>query len=374
MRRFHPAAAGGPWRKRRFALVALGMTLAASVAACTTSGGTAGGGSGGPVKVALILKTFTNPYFVSMESSAKQDAAKLGVKLTVSAGSTDGDTATQITAIDNAISQGDQGILITPNGNAVNSAIQQARKAGIYVIALDTAPIPPSTVNITFATNNFQAGQLIGTWEAAKLHGARAVIAMLDLFSNQVVSVDVERDHGFLTGMGINPGNANLNGTEPKSGHYSGGQGGSYQIACQEATQGAQDGGKSAMETCLSKNPDINVVYAINEPAAEGAYSALQAAKHTKGVDVVAIDGGCLGVQYLQKGAISATSGQFPGKMASLGVDAIFNLVKHKKTPSVSPGLSFFNTGTQLYTDQPQPGVASVTGSQASQLCWGPSA
>ncbi len=373
MRRFHPAAAGGPWRRRRFALIALGIGLAASMAACTTSSGAAGG-SGSTVKVALILKTFTNPYFVSMENSAKQDAAKLGVKLTVSAGSTDGDTSTQITAIDNAISQGDQGIVITPNGNAVNSAIQQARKAGIYVIALDTAPIPPSTVNITFATDNFAAGQLIGKWEAAKLHGAKAVIAMLDLFNNQVVSVDVERDHGFLTGMGISPGNANLNGAEPRSGHYTGGQGGSYQIACQEATQGAQDGGKSAMESCLSKNPDINVVYAINEPAAEGAYSAMQAAGHTKGVDVVAIDGGCLGVQYLKKGAISATSGQFPGKMAALGVEAINNLVLHKKTPSVTPGLSFFNTGTQLYTDQPQAGVPSVTSSQASQLCWGPSA
>jgi fructose transport system substrate-binding protein len=344
------------------------------LAACTTTSAAGGGGSAKTVKVALILKTFTNPYFVSMESSAKQDAAKLGVKLTVSAGSTDGDTSTQITAIDNAISQGDQGILITPNGNAVNSAIAQARKAGIYVIALDTAPIPPSTVNITFATNNFEAGQLIGKWTAAKLHGSKAVIAMLDLFNNQVVSVDVERDHGFLTGMGISPGKPGLNGTEATTGHYTGGgQGGSYQIACQAATQGAQDGGKSAMESCLSKNPNINVVYAINEPAAEGAYSALQAAKHTTGVDVVAIDGGCLGVQYLKKGAISATSGQFPGKMAGLGVSAIFNLVRHKKSPSVTPGLSFFNTGTQLYTDQPQTGVPSVTSSQASQLCWGPS-
>jgi len=366
---------GGSLRGRQRWLTALGVGLAVSaVAACTTSSAPAasnGGSSSKTVKVALILKTFTNPYFVSMEQSAKADAAKTGVQLTVSAGQTDGDTSTQITAIDNAISAGDQGILITPNGNAVNSAIAQARKAGLYVIALDTAPIPASTVNITFETNNFQAGELIGKWTAAKLNGGKAVIAMLDLFNNQVVSVDINRDHGFLTGLGINPGNPNLNGAEAKSGHYTGGKGGSYQIACQQPTQGAQDGGKSAMENCLSSNPDINVVYAINEPAAEGAYAALAAAHHTKGVEVVTIDGACLGVSYIDKGEIDASAGQFPGKMASLGVEAIANLVKTGQKPQTSPGLDFYNTGTELYTNQPQSSVPSVTSSQASNLCWG---
>jgi fructose transport system substrate-binding protein len=354
---------------------ALGAGLAVSmVAACTTSSTSASNTSGGSsktVKVALILKTFTNPYFVSMEQSAKTDASKLGVQLTVSAGQTDGDTSTQITAIDNAISAGDQGIIITPNGNAVNSAIAQARKAGLYVIALDTAPIPASTVDITFETNNFQAGELIGKWTAAKLNGGKAVIAMLDLFNNQVVSVDINRDHGFLTGMGINPGNPNLNGEEAKEGHYTGGKGGSYQIACQQATQGAQDGGKSAMESCLSANPNINVVYAINEPAAEGAAAALAAAHHTKGVEVVAIDGGCLGVQYIEKGEIDASAGQFPGKMASLGVEAIDTLAKTGKKPETTPGLDFYNTGTTLYTNDPQSGVPSVNTTAAKNLCWG---
>jgi len=375
MSRSYGARAADGRRYRRW-LMALGAGLAVSTAAaCTTSASTTASGgdsSSKTVKVALILKTFANPYFVSMEQSAKTDASKLGVQLTVSAGQTDGDTSTQITAIDNAISAGDQGIIITPNGNAVNSAIEQARKAGLYVIALDTAPIPASTVDITFETNNLQAGELIGKWTAEKLNGGKAVIAMLDLFNNQVVSVDINRDHGFLTGMGINPGNPNLNGTEAKSGHYTGGKGGSYQIACQEATQGAQDGGKSAMENCLSANPDINVVYAINEPAAEGAAAALAAAHHTKGVELVTIDGGCLGVQYIEKGEIDASAGQFPGKMASLGVEAIDTLAKTGKKPQTTAGLDFYNTGTTLYTNQPESGVPSVDAATASNLCWGP--
>ena len=359
--------------------VALGAAAAITLAACGGNAakgtGTSNGGStakaNGPVQVALILKDFTNPYFISMENSAKSDASKLGVKLTVSAGSSDGDTTTQISAIDNAIAAGDAGIIITPNGNAVNPALNQAKSHHLLVIALDTVPTPPSTADLTYATDNFQAGQLIGQYTAKRLNGKPADIAMLDLFNNQVVSVDISRDHGFLTGMGIPVGNQGLNGAEPKSGTYKGGLGGSgsYKIACQLPTQGAVPGGQTAMEQCLSKDPNINVVYAINEPAAEGAGAALKAA-HKTGVIVAAIDGGCAVIPYLQSGEVTATSAQFPGKMAALGVEAIDTMAKTGKKPAVSPGLGFFNTGTQLFTDSAVAGVPSGASSQLANVCW----
>src|SRR5260370_38030337 len=100
------------------------------------------------------------------------------------------------------------------------------------------------------------------------------------LVNNQVVSVDRSRAHGCLTGMGIAVGNDGLNGSEPKSGTYKGQLGGTgtYKIACQLPTQGAVPGGQTSMEQCLTKDPNINVIYAINEPAAEGARAALKAA------------------------------------------------------------------------------------------------
>jgi fructose transport system substrate-binding protein len=360
--------------------VALGTAAAITLAAC--GGGNAAKGTGtnnggstakanGPVQAALILKNFTNPYFISMENSAKADAAKLGVKLTVSAGSSDGDTTTQINAIDDAIAAGDAGIIITPNGNAVNPALGQAKAHHLMVIALDTVPTPPSTADLTYATNNFQAGQLIGQYTAKRLNGKAADIAMLDLFNNQVVSVDIARDHGFLTGMGIPAGSQGLNSAEPKSGTYKGQLGGtgSYKIACQLPTQGAVPGGQTAMEQCLSKDPNINVVYAINEPAAEGAGAALKAA-HKTGVIVAAIDGGCAVIPYLQNAEVTATSAQFPGKMAALGVTAVYTLAKTGKKPTATPGLGFFNTGTQLYTNSPVAGVPSGTSTQLTNVCW----
>ena len=358
-------------RSRRVVLGCVACAGAAALALAGCSGGS-GGSSGGSVKVALILKEFTNPYWISMEKSAKAEAAKLGIQLQVTAGNSDDDTTSQISQIDNAISAGDKGIIIALNGDAVNTALNQAKQQGLVVAAVDTPPIPSSVANVTYATDNTQAGTLDGKWLAAKLAGKSADIAMLDDLANQVITVDVDRDHGFLRGMGVPAGNPDVNGQEPKSGHYSGGKGGSYLIACQLATNGSQTGGQSAMETCLSKDSGINVVYTINEPSAEGAAHALKAASKT-GVTIVTIDGGCGNLPFVANGEIGATAGQFPGKMAIDGVDAISQFAKTGKKPSNEPGQDFFNTGTQLYTDTPQPSVPSITTQAASKACWGQS-
>jgi fructose transport system substrate-binding protein len=353
---------------------AAALTLAAcSSSSSSNSASTSGSsGSGGKIKVALILKEFTNPYWISMEKSAEAEAAKLGIQLQVTAGNSDDDTTSQISQIDDAISAGDKGIIIALNGDAVNTALLQARQQGLLVVAVDTPPIPPTVANVTYATDNIEAGQLDGKWLATKLAGKSADIAMLDDLANQVITVDVDRDHGFLEGMGIPVGNPNVNGQEPKNGHYSGGKGGSYSIACQLPTNGSQTGGQSAMETCLSKDPNINVVYAINEPAAEGAAHALKAAGKT-GVTIVTIDGGCSNLPFVADGEIGATAGQFPGKMAIDGVEAIAQFAKTGHKPANQSGQDYYNTGTELYTDSPQSGVPSITTQAASSLCWGQS-
>jgi ABC-type sugar transport system substrate-binding protein len=319
------------------------------------------------VAVSLITKNSTNPFFVTMQDGAKKAAEAEGVTLTVAAGKADGDEAGQVQAIENAIARGDAGILITPNGPGVNPAIKKARDAGLYVIALDTPPDPADTVDITFATDNFKAGQLIGKWTATQLAGKAATIAMLDLFNDKIVSVDYNRDQGFLTGLGIDTKDKKKNGDEAPAGNYSGG---TYQIVCNEPTNGAEDGGRTAMERCLTKNPGINVVYTINEPAAVGAQKALKAAG-TANVLVVSIDGGCNGVQQVKNGLINATSQQYPLKMAELGVKAIKQIATGGQKPQVTSGLDFYDTGVALVTDKPGSGVDSIDSTEGAKLCWG---
>ncbi|HEY5821597.1 MAG TPA: substrate-binding domain-containing protein [Propionibacteriaceae bacterium] len=363
-------------RVRLAGAIALSAAATLTLAACGggnaepgtgTSGGT---GGGDPIAVTLITKTSTNPFFIAMQNGAKEAGAANGVTITTAAGKEDGDSATQITAIENAISRGDAGILITPATSDVNDAITKARDAGLYVIALDTPTDPADVADITFATDNFKAGEAIGKWAAVDQDGKPANIALLDLFNDKVASVDYNRDQGFLTGMGIDVKDKAKNGDEDKAGKYTGGKGGDYTIVCNEPTNGAQDKGKSAMENCLAKSKDINLVYTINEPAAAGAAEALKDAgvKAT----VVSVDGGCNpGISSVKAGVIGATAQQYPLKMAQLGVEAIAKFKKTGEKPAVTPGLDFYDTGVALVTDKPADGVDSIDSAEAESLCWG---
>jgi fructose transport system substrate-binding protein len=340
------------------------LLLSALLAACTSSDHRTG--------VSLILKTQTNPYFVSMKKAAVDQARRSHVHLSIAAGTADGDTQNQINEIYTAIARGDKGILITSNGNAVNAALRQAKESGLFVSALDTPLAPASTADITFATDNREAGKRIGEYAAARLDGKPAVIAMLDLYNDQVVSVDTNRDQGFLEGMGIKlGGHPTQNGLEPRKGKYTAGKGGSYEVVCHRPTQGAIDGGRTAMEQCLSANSKVNVVYSINEPAGEGAYAALKAAGKQKQAFIVTIDGSCQGIGLVKSGVFAADSVQYPGKMAQLGVSSVAKIAGGGKRPANSAGKSFFDTGTKMTTASPIHGVKSQPPAEAQKKCWG---
>lgn len=331
--------------------------------ACTKTEGE----SAGPAGVALIIKTSTNPFFVAIQNGAQKRATEEGLDLSVSAGKEDGDVDSQIAAIDAAVQRKVKAILITPSGPAVDGALRRARDAGIFVVALDTKPGDPGAADITFATDNFEAGRLIGAWAAKKMAGRPAVIAMLDLFGNRGVESDSGRDQGFLTGMGIPVADPQFKGDEAITGDYSAGR---YRIACHETTLGAKDEGRAAMAKCLTENPDVNLVYTINEPAASGAVEALQAAGNN--ATVVSVDGGCdPGMKMVEAGIIGATSQQYPLEMAAQGMDAIAAYLKDGTLPIPNQGIDMITTGVALVTDEPQPDVPSIDVAQGLDRCWG---
>lgn len=352
---------------RRVCAALTGVAAAVALTACG-SGGSSGSGSGSanesgdkPI-VGLITKTDTNPFFVKMKEGAQQAANQAGVTLQTFAGKQDGDNESQVQAIENLISAGAKGFLITPNDSkAIVPEIDKAKQAGMLVIALDTPTDPATAVDATFATDNFQAGLLIGQWAKAKMgtNAATAKIAMLDLNPNQV-SVDVQRDQGFLSGFGVDTVDKARIGdeTDPR-------------IVGHDVTDGAEDGGRTAMENLLQKDPGINLVYTINEPAAAGAYQALKAAGRDKDVLIVSVDGGCPGVTAVKDGQIGATSQQYPLKMASQGVEAIAAFAKDGTKPEPTAGKTFTDTGVTLITDQPQAGVDSKDTTFGSANCWG---
>ena len=312
--------------------------------------------------VGLITKTNTNPFFVKMREGAEAKAKEVGAELRSFAGKVDGDNQTQVEAVESLIAAGAKGILITPSDSrAIVPTIEKARKAGILVIALDIPLDPATAADVTFATDNFKAGELIGQWAKATLGDKTkdAKIALLDLNKNQI-SVDVARDQGFLKGFGIDLADPKKIGDEKDA-----------RIVGNDVTSGSEEGGRKAMETLLQKNSAVNVVYTINEPAAAGAYQALKAVGKDKAALIVSVDGGCPGVKNVKSGVIGATSMQFPLLMASKGIEAVMDFAKTGKKPTVTPGLDFFNTGVELITDKPVQGIPSITSEDALKRCWG---
>ncbi len=336
----------------------LRLSLAASVLALSAGFAAAQD----PVKACIITKTDTNPFFVKMKEGATAKAEELGVELKAYAGRVDGDNEGQVAAIEACVADGAKGILLTASDTAaIVDSVKTARDAGILVIALDTPLDPIDAADATFATDNFAAGRLIGEWARATMGDAAAdaKIAMLDLAISQP-SVDVLRDQGFLEGFGIDLGDPNKWGdeTDPR-------------IVGNEVTAGNEEGGLTAMEALLAKDPDINLVYTINEPAAAGAYEALKAVGKEGSTLIVSVDGGCPGVQNVKDGIIGATSQQYPLKMASMGIEAIAAFAKDGTRPAPTEGKDFVDTGVMLVTDKPVEGIESVDSTEGAELCWG---
>ena len=307
----------------------------------------------------LITKNNSNPFFVKMKEGAEAAAKGAGVDLKSFAGVKDGDAAPQITAIENCVAAGAKGILITPSNDSVGPALKAARAKGILVISLDTPLGDKDAQDITFATDNFEAGTLIGSWAKAQLgdKAKDAHIAMLDINKDNI-SVDVARDTGFLKGFGIGVPDLKVMGSEKDA-----------RVIGHGSSEASPEGGQKAMETLLAKDPDINVVYTINEPAAEGAYQALKSAGKT--ALIISVDGGCPGVANVKAGLIGATSQQYPLLMAAKGIEAIVAFAKDGTKPKASDNLTFFNTGVNLVTDKPAKGVTSIDSAKGKELCWG---
>jgi fructose transport system substrate-binding protein len=309
---------------------------------------------GADAQIGLITKTETNPFFVKMKEGAESAAKSAGVKLYTGSGRNDGDNAGQVTAMENMIAAGVRVILITVNdAKAIVPTLAKARAKGILVIALDSPPDPATAADAVFATDNYKAGMLIGQYARA-MHGpGPAKIATLDLFPGHPVGA--QRHNGFLRGFGLTaPEKATNVNARPA------------EVVCTADSYGNQSKGQAGMENCLQKNPDIDVVYTINEPTAAGAYNALRAAGKAGKVVLVSVDGGCDGIRDIGAGHIAATAQQYPLKMAALGIAAGVEFLKSGTKPS-----GYTDTGVALITAKPVKGVESKDVKTGMELCFG---
>ncbi|WP_455818211.1 substrate-binding domain-containing protein [Pseudomonas cerasi] len=308
------------------------------------------------ITIGLITKTDTNPFFLKMKEGAMLGATVHGVKLLTAAGKEDGDYPAQIQAIQQMVTAGATTLLITPSdAKAIVPTLDEVRAKGVQVIALDSPTDPMTAVDALFGTDNYKAGQLIGEYAKAamplKFAGQPLKIAMLDLSPGHLVGA--RRHNGFMSGLGLAAAGADASELSVTA-----------ETVCAGFSQGAEKEGYEVMASCLKSHPDINLVYTINEPAAAGAYKALQEAG--KEAMIVSVDGGCAGVNNVRAGKIAATAQQYPLTMAAMGVDAAVAYARHGKKVS-----GYVDTGVTLIADKPMPGLASKDTQAGLNACFG---
>lgn len=327
--------------RRRVAAVALTAATMLALAAC--------GPGEDPVTIGLITKQEENTYWVTMREVAERVAAQNDVELVTATGTSDVDVASQQAAMEEMIADGVDGILIAPTSSTeLNPLIAQAREAGIIVIALDTPVDPVTAVDAYYATDNLRAGELAGQYAAAKAGqlGLTPVILTLDLAPG--IESGIQRLEGFFTGFGIEA-------SDPA-------------VVATADSEGDRELAATATAQAYAANPDINVVYAVNEPAAFGALDALgDAGADLSRIVLVTVDGGCDAIKDgVRPGRIDATVQQYPENMAREGVLRIADAVRGGERPS-----GYLDTGIALVSGDPAPGVSSENVEFGVRNCWG---
>lgn len=339
--------------RRRWTWGLLGLVLLVAVALLAWWWRTGGLGAGGPrERVALILKTEKNPFFRKISATAQDDAMRLGLKLDIDYGTADGDTDTQKNAIERAIANRVGALLITPSdGQVLNASLAKARAAGILVLTLDSPVTQADAFDAFIGTNNFEAGRLVGQYIAG-LNVAQPKVALLNLFPGHPVGI--ARRNGFLNGLG----HADITATTTDMPAVA-------EVVCEGDSFGDDTRGGMAMANCLAKHPDINIVYAINEPAAAGAQRVIKASKGRGVVHIVGIDGGCPGVEAVLRSELSATAQQYPAQMARQGLEAAARYIRQGQRPE-----RLIDTGVKLVTASATPPPGGVSAEAGLKACW----
>ncbi len=254
---------------------------------------------------ALTLK---NPFFKVIADSLTEAGKAEGFEVIVN--DAERDVNTQSKHIDNYISQGVAAIVINPADRiAIGPAIKKANEAGIPVFTCDLQCVADD-VEITahIGTDNYQGGRLAGKAmiEALGSQGGEVLV----LHFKQANSC-VERVRGF---------------TDEVNEHNIGKEDGKIQIVAELEGGGLRDEGFSATLDVLQQHPNLNGIFAINDPSALGAYTALKQSGKEDQIKIIGFDGQKEGKQAIKEGKIYADPIQFPKKM---GVVTVENIVKY---------------------------------------------
>jgi ribose transport system substrate-binding protein len=295
----------------------VGLLAGLALAACTQPApGPAPGAAPAKPRVAFVLKTLNNPFFIEMQKGAREAADRLGVELVVQAAEREVDVDKQMQIIENLIETRVDALCITPSGSReVVPAIAKANAARIPVVIVDTRVDPKAAQDAGIkldgfvGSDNYEGGKVAGEY-LLKLTGGKASV-------------------GLLEGIpGHETGDSRLKGFHDAVRGAAG-----VKVVASQTANWERDQGYNVFQNMLQAHPEIDALFACSDLMALGAVEAIAAAGRTGKVRVIGFDAVDDARKAIAAGTMLASVAQFPAEMGRLAVEDAVARVKGGPPP-----------------------------------------
>lgn len=298
-------------------IAVLALTSCSAEVRDSGAGGQGGDQGAGPIKLAVVPKAIGFDFWESVRLGAECAGSKLdGVDIQWDGVTQETDVSGQQNLLQNFITQGVDGLVYAATDAKVLSAVSRsALDSGVTVVNIDsgTQPQPPQVP--VYATDNVAAARM-ATEHLAKELGGQGKVAFI-AFQPGTATNDT-RTEGFLQGLRANPG---------------------LQLVAQQSSDSDYNQALQVTQDILTANPDLNGIYAANEPSVLGAAEAVRQAGRAGQVKIVGWDTASEEISGVRDGVISAVVAQNPFRMGYEGVNAAVEMIRSgQPAPSADTG------------------------------------
>ena len=297
--------------KRGRSFVGIGVLLAA--AACQGTGPAEP--RAGP-RIALVLKTPNNPFFIDMQRGAEEAARRLGVRLVVQSPEREIDVEKQMQIVENLVQTRVAALCIAPaSSKGIVPALAKANAARIPIVVVDDEVDAAAAADAGVSTDsyvgsdNVEGGRLAGR-HLVMASGGRAKVAVLEGIPGH--ETGDSRLRGFHEAIEVAPG---------------------VEVVSSQTANWERDQGFTVFQNMLQAHPEIDSVFACNDMMALGAVEAIAAAGRTGKIRVIGFDAVDDARKAIEAGSMDASIAQFPSEMGRLAVETAVRLVRGEKVP-----------------------------------------
>src|SRR5215212_11654639 len=310
-------------RRRQILAVLLAASLAVLLAACgaqvreSGGGGESQGGGGGqgenaPVQLAVVPKAIGFDFWEQVRLGAECAAQKASgdVKVQWDGVTTETDVNGQVNLLQNFITQGVDGLVYAAtDAKVLYQVTKSAKQQNVTVVNIDSGTEPQPNDVPVFATDNVAAAKKVPDLIAEELGEQGGKIAFIPFQQGTVTNE--QREEGFKEGLKDHP---------------------ELELVAEQSSQSDYNVALRVTEDILTANPDLNAIFAANEPGVLGAAEAVRQAGKAGEVVIVGWDASPEELQGVEDGVISALVVQNPFKMGYDGANAAVKIVREGAT------------------------------------------